>query len=91
LGKVIVGSGGLIRSKYHGQGLDAEHEGVRGHVARVGEGIFLPELGKEGLGGGDVGVVEDKIAYANERSRRFTEGACVVDWHTLEEEMEKSA
>jgi hypothetical protein len=47
---------------YDGQGLDAEHEGVRGQVARVGEGVFLPELGEEGLGGGDGGVVEDEVA-----------------------------
>jgi hypothetical protein len=48
---------------YNGQGLDAEHERVRGQVARVGEGVFLPELGKEGLGRGNGGMAQDEVAF----------------------------
>lgn len=50
-----------MEGTYDGQGLDAEHKGVRSQVARVGERIFLPQLGKEGLRGGEGGVVEDEV------------------------------
>lgn len=46
--------------------LDAQHERVRGHVPRVGEGVFLPQLGKERLGSGQGGVVEDVVALEEE-------------------------
>ena len=51
----------------HGHGLDAEDQGVRGEVARVGEGVLFPELGEEGLGGWDGGVVEDEVACVGVR------------------------
>lgn len=57
-----VGKGREREENYHCQGLDAQHKGVRGQVARVREGVFLPELGKEGLRGGEGGVVEDVVA-----------------------------
>ena len=48
---------------YHSQRLDAEHEWVRDHVARVGKGVFLPELGEEGLGGGNRLVALDPVSW----------------------------
>ena len=44
------------------QGLDAKHEGVGGHVPRVGQRIFLPQLGEDVLLAGEGGVVQDVVS-----------------------------
>jgi hypothetical protein len=66
---------------YHGEGLDAEHKGVRGQVARVGEGVFLPQLGEEVLGGGDGGVVADEVTWVGYQRRSREGGNC--GWEIL--------
>lgn len=45
-----------------GQRLDAEHEGVGGHVPRVGQRVLLPQLGEDVLPAGEGGVVEDEVS-----------------------------
>lgn len=57
---------GREEETYHGQGLNAQHKGVGREIARVGEGVFLPQLGEERLGRGNGGVVEDKVALEEE-------------------------
>lgn len=46
----------------HCDGLDADHERVRRQVPRVGQGIFLPQLGKEVLRAGEARVVVDEVS-----------------------------
>lgn len=46
----------------NGQGLNAKHEGVGGHVPRVGQRVLLPQLGEDVLLTGEGGVVEDVVS-----------------------------
>lgn len=47
---------------YSSDGLHAKDEGVRGQVARVGEGVLLPELSEEVLFWAHQGVIEGEVA-----------------------------
>lgn len=55
-----VGKG---REAYHREGLDTKHERIRGQVARIGECILLPELGKERLHPRETPVVPDEVPW----------------------------
>lgn len=48
---------------HHGDGLDAEHKGVRRKVPRVGQGVLLPQLGEEILRAGEDGMVVQEVSY----------------------------
>lgn len=53
---------GVARGNTHdGDCLDADGEDVEGEVARVREGVFLPELGEEGVHASDVMPVQDVV------------------------------
>ena len=45
-----------------GEELDDEEEGVGDHIARIGEGVFFPELGEEIGVAGDAGMVKEEVA-----------------------------
>lgn len=47
----------------NGDGFDADGEDVGGEVARVGESVFFPELGKERVFAGDACAVEDVVPF----------------------------
>lgn len=46
---------------YHGDGFNCDSEWVRCQVARVGEGVFFPELGGDGLLGLELCAVSDVV------------------------------
>lgn len=61
---------------YSSDGLHAKDEGVRGEVARVGEGVLLPELSKEILFRAHQGVVDGEVTcdcqlYASHMVKSF--------------------
>lgn len=72
---------------YSSDGLHAEHEGVRGQVARVGEGVLLPELPKEILFWAHQGVVDGEVACGCQ----LPSSQIVKSFRTFEEEVNASS
>jgi hypothetical protein len=59
---------------YHSIRLHAQHQGVRGHVARVGQGVLLPQLAEHVGGAGHVGVGEHEVSLEEDVDRARWEG-----------------
>lgn len=75
---------------YGGDGLHAENEGVRGQVARVGEGVLLPELSKEILFRAHQGVVDGEVACDCQLSSSYLV-YMVKSFRTFKEEVNASS
>jgi len=52
-----------IGEAYHGDDLNAKVKAVRGQIARVGQGVFLPQLAEEALSRCKAVMIEDEMGY----------------------------
>ena len=74
-----------VGNTHHRHRLHTQHQSIRGHVPRVGQCIFLPQLPKKILGRGHVVMMHHKIALeeAMQRSRYPSRQSVSESWSRM--------